>query len=828
MKIIKNGLSVFLSILIILPCLGGIRVRAAGGILIDENSFPDPNFREVIKGPDYDKDRDGYLSDYERSVTLNIHCENMGISSLKGVELFPDLEGLWCLNNDISDWDLTGNPHLKGVWCSHNGFTTLDFSANKELQWVYCFNCKLTSLDVSANTELAYLECNANPDLTVLDLRNNHKLENLFCSDCGLKSLDLSGNPMLCELDAFSNDLKSINISKCTRLKRLDIWDNWGLGDVDVSMLKDLQFYNCARNDITSLNMSSNPELAMLICSYNENLTYLNVSANPKLAYLNLECDWRLPSLDISHNPKLYHLYAFGLLNVPKIDISNNSRLEKTYKEGSKKYESKLGDVYSYTLDFGGSGEYFDDLKHEFVIDNGKKVTAGTGSISDVPDSFTDADDSHSSSGNFVTREEAVQLFYEKAGSPKVNGSSGYTDVPDSSPYAKAVKWAKDNNICFGYPYICSDTFGTGELLSREDFALMAHRFAGVMGYGTAYDYGRTDWYKDYFDIDFYGWGAFTWAIQWEVLKPSGEYCYPHGRLTGEELEYGVNKIFNLDPGASYSARVNGNGTGFFGSDPSKPHVQIDFEPFASNGSFEDFVERLYVVALGRPSEPEGKAFWSDHVGNGDLTGAECAREFLLSAEFNSRYLDDENFLKVLYGTFFNRKAEDDKEGFAFWLQSLKTSGRDTVVDCFINSTEWCNVCASFGVKSGATRAKATIASKNATAFASRLYTECLGRDAEEEGLKFWSLGLTNLELSGSMAAHEFFFSKEFNDHNFDNKELITRMYRTFMGREPDDNGMKFWLDSMDKGMTKQDVFDCFVNSPEFTKICKDYAIDRI
>ncbi len=71
-------------------------------------------------------------------------------------------------------------------------------------------------------------------------------------------------------------------------------------------------------------------------------------------------------------------------------------------------------------------------------------------------------------------------------------------------------------------------------------------------------------------------------------------------------------------------------------------------------------------------------------------------------------------------------------------------------------------------------------------------------------------------------------FSKEFNDHNFDNKELITRMYRTFMGREPDDNGMKFWLDSMDKGMTKQDVFDCFVNSPEFTKICKDYAIDRI
>ena len=47
------------------------------------------------------------------------------------------------------------------------------------------------------------------------------------------------------------------------------------------------------------------------------------------------------------------------------------------------------------------------------------------------------------------------------------------------------------------------------------------------------------------------------------------------------------------------------------------------------------------------------------------------------------------------------------------------------------------------------------------------------------------------------------------------------------MGREPDDNGTMFWLDSMDKGMTKQDVFDCFVKSPEFTQICKDYAIER-
>ncbi|MBO7451239.1 MAG: DUF4214 domain-containing protein, partial [Clostridiales bacterium] len=243
--------------------------------------------------------------------------------------------------------------------------------------------------------------------------------------------------------------------------------------------------------------------------------------------------------------------------------------------------------------------------------------------------------------------------------------------------------------------------------------------------------------------------------------------------------------------------------------------------------SFDDFVERLYVVALNRQSEKEGKDYWCELVGNGTLTGADCARFFLTSPEFKGRGLSDEDFLKVLYKTFFDRDAVNDPDGFSFWMNSLKSVGKDTVVEGFINSPEWCNICATYGVKSGAPTAKATIASKNATAFATRLYTECLGREPEEGGLKYWSLGLTNLELTGSQAAHEFFYSKEFNDHNFDNKELLTRMYRTFMGREPDTDGLNYWLDCMSKGMTKDQVFNSFVQSQEFTEICASYAIDR-
>ncbi|MCR5802918.1 MAG: leucine-rich repeat protein [Clostridia bacterium] len=243
--------------------------------------------------------------------------------------------------------------------------------------------------------------------------------------------------------------------------------------------------------------------------------------------------------------------------------------------------------------------------------------------------------------------------------------------------------------------------------------------------------------------------------------------------------------------------------------------------------SFEAFVERLYEVALGRESDPDGKAYWANQVVKGNLTGADCIKQFLLSEEFNNRNLSDEEFVTVLYKALFDRDAKDDPDGFNFWMDSLKTVGRESVVDGFINSTEWCNVCAAYGVKSGATKAKATVASKNATEFATRLYTECLEREPDEDGLKFWSLALTNLDITGTEAAHEFFYSAEFNSFNLSNTELVTKMYKTLLGREADSEGLAFWVKNMDNGMTKDQLFNSFADSPEFNGICVNYAIDR-
>lgn len=245
--------------------------------------------------------------------------------------------------------------------------------------------------------------------------------------------------------------------------------------------------------------------------------------------------------------------------------------------------------------------------------------------------------------------------------------------------------------------------------------------------------------------------------------------------------------------------------------------------------TFEDFVERLYVVALNRDSEPEGKKFWVDKVQNGEYNGADCARFFLLDAdEFMKRNLSVEDFVETLYKTFFDR--ESDAAGKKNWVNAIN-SGKMTraeVVENFIESTEWCNVCATYGVRSGAKWHKAEFASKNAIRFATRLYTCCLGRDPEEKGLQYWSLALTNLEQTGCSAANEFFKSQEFVGFNLKDDEYIKRLYTTFMDREPEASEVSYWTGEIKKGtQTRDSVLSFFGQSKEFTKICKTYGIER-
>jgi len=267
---------------------------------------------------------------------------------------------------------------------------------------------------------------------------------------------------------------------------------------------------------------------------------------------------------------------------------------------------------------------------------------------------------------------------------------------------------------------------------------------------------------------------------------------------------------------------------------PGEPTVTPPADPPVSlvptqEPSIADFVERLYTIALNRESDPEGKAFWIEEIEDGKRTGADCAHFFLIEApEFLNRGLGDDEFVEILYKTFFDRAAEP--EGKAFWVGELKkgTKTRMDVINGFIDSTEWCNVCAAYGVRSGAPNAKAEIASKHAIGFATLLFTCCLGRAPEDGGLKYWSLALTNLEQTGCSAAHEFFTSAEFQGLKTSDEEYLRRLYTTFMDREPETSEVAYWAGEIAGGrQTRDSVLGFFGSSEEFTAICKSYGIER-
>lgn len=259
-----------------------------------------------------------------------------------------------------------------------------------------------------------------------------------------------------------------------------------------------------------------------------------------------------------------------------------------------------------------------------------------------------------------------------------------------------------------------------------------------------------------------------------------------------------------------------------FGGFVSAGNTANDNYPKATVG---DFIERLYTVALGRASEKEGKTWWVNEITTGNKTGADCGRFFLISEEFNNRGLAIENFVETLYATFFDRASEVN--GKNYWVNELKTNKktRVDVINGFIDSTEWCNICATYGVRSGAPTAKAEIASQNAIDFATRLYTCCLNREPENEGLNYWSLALTNLEQTGATGAQLFFESQEFVNFRLNDKEYLTRLYTTFMGREPDEGGMNYWISELTT-KTRREVMSLFVQSPEFKNICATYGIE--
>ena len=247
---------------------------------INEDNFPDPNFRNYIKT--YKAGGRDVLTVEEQRKVESIEVEGWNISNLKGIEAFPNLKELKCGNNSIQKLDLRQNPKLKTLKCNKNQLTQLDLSKNPDIDYLNCSENQLEQLDVSHLKDLVMLNCSHN-DLEQLDVRNSKFLETLYCSWNRLTELDadVAHKSRLVSVECQNNQLTSLILGQNKLLKKL----------------------NCAHNQLTQLNLNNMISLKDLNC-FNNQLTVLDVSDSPKLTTLWLG-DNHLTSLNLDNNPKL-------------------------------------------------------------------------------------------------------------------------------------------------------------------------------------------------------------------------------------------------------------------------------------------------------------------------------------------------------------------------------------------------------------------------------------------------------------------------------------------------------------------------------------------
>ena len=123
-------------------------------VVVDDANFPDARFRGYIVS-NIDLNGDNFLTPEEIAAVTWIECSNLGIASLKGIEYFTELTSLGCIENPLTELDLSGNAKLTKLWCTGCALTELDLSPVPELEVLACPGIPgLTSLNLDAAPKL--------------------------------------------------------------------------------------------------------------------------------------------------------------------------------------------------------------------------------------------------------------------------------------------------------------------------------------------------------------------------------------------------------------------------------------------------------------------------------------------------------------------------------------------------------------------------------------------------------------------------------------------------------------------------------------------------
>ena len=109
------------------------------------------------------------------------------------------------------------------------------------------------------------------------------------------------------------------------------------------------------------------------------------------------------------------------------------------------------------------------------------------------------------------------------------------------------------------------------------------------------------------------------------------------------------------------------------------------------------FVNYIYQNIMDREPDANGLDYWSNEFYKGVIPTQNAIKFFFQSDEFQSKQLNNDEFITILYKTIFQRKP--DLEGKQFWLSKLNEDiKREDIIDQFLKSKEFTKLIKSFGI----------------------------------------------------------------------------------------------------------------------------------
>jgi hypothetical protein len=238
-------------------------------------------------------------------------------------------------------------------------------------------------------------------------------------------------------------------------------------------------------------------------------------------------------------------------------------------------------------------------------------------------------------------------------------------------------------------------------------------------------------------------------------------------------------------------------------------------------------VTKYYNDILDRAPEPGGAEGWTEEVEKITTRGVDLkegfqalAKFFFNSAEYAFQNKNNTQFVTDLYQVFFSRSP--DQGGLDYWLGYLSQGlTRNMLITQFANSPEFTLYLENiFG--SGETSTENNLVND--------FYRGFLDRFPDSGGFNYWLGQMRSAQCSGAAAvtgtakqiATLFFQSAEYAARARSNAEFVEDLYNGIMRRGAEAAGFQFWIDVLNGGMSRLNVLNAFIASPEFANRVND------